>query len=119
MQPPLSRTFPELLRELAATAPQRCAVIDGDVTVTYAALAQRALAVTNALKAAGVQRGDRVGVLLSNRIEWLEIFFGASAAGAVAVPISTWSKPAELEFILNDGGVSVLFAMPSSGKEDF
>lgn len=119
MQPPTSRTFPELLRELAAVAPDRCAVIDGAVSVTYAGLAQRAHLVTNALRAAGVKRGDRVGVLLSNRIEWLEIFFGASAAGAVVVPISTWSKPAELEFILSDGGVSVLFAMPSSGKEDF
>ena len=119
MQPPTSRTFPELLRELAAVAPDRCAVIDGAVSVTYASLAQRAHLVTNALKGAGVKRGDRVGVLLSNRIEWLEIFFGASAAGAVVVPISTWSKPAELEFILSDGGVSVLFAMPSSGKEDF
>jgi fatty-acyl-CoA synthase len=119
MQPPISRTFAELLREQAATAPERCAVIDGDLSVTYADLAQRARLITNALRAAGVQRGDRVGVLLSNRIEWLEIFFGASAAGAIVVPISTWSKPAELEFILGDGDVSVLFAMPSSGKEDF
>jgi len=119
MQPPLNRTFPELLRELAATAPDRCAVIDGATVVSYAGLANRAGEVANALRAAGVQRGDRVGLLLSNRIEWLEIFFGASAAGAVVVPISTWSKPAELEFILGDGNVSVLFAMPSSGKEDF
>jgi fatty-acyl-CoA synthase len=94
MQPPISRTFAELLREQAATAPERCAVIDGDLSVTYAELAQRARLITSALRAAGVQRGDRVGVLLSNRIEWLEIFFGASAAGSIVVPISTWSKPA-------------------------
>ncbi|WP_298165167.1 class I adenylate-forming enzyme family protein [Novosphingobium sp.] len=119
MQPPISRTFPELLRELAATEPERCAVIDGDVPVTYAGLAQRARLITNALRAAGVQRGERIGVLLSNRIEWLEIFLGASAAGAVVVPISTWSKPAELAFILGDAHISALFAMPSSGKEDF
>ncbi len=119
MQPPTNRTFPDLLSELATTAPERCAVIDGDLSVTYADLAQRARLVANALGAVGVRRGDRIGVLLSNRIEWLEILFGASAVGAVVVPISTWSKPAELEFILGDGDVSLLFAMPSSGKEDF
>ena len=119
MRTPLSRTFPDLLSELVATAGDRTAVIDGAAAVSYAELAQRARRVTSALRGAGVRRGDRVGVLLSNRIEWLEIFFGASAAGAVVVPISTWSKPAELEFILQDGAVSVLFAMPSAGKEDF
>ena len=119
MQPPLSRTFPDLLAEQAALAGDRIAVIDRGSETSYAALAKRAEQVAAGLRTAGLKRGDRIGVLLSNRIEWLEIFFGAGATGAVVVPISTWSKPAELEFILSDAEISMLFAMPSAGREDF
>ena len=119
MRPPLSRTFPELLAEQAALAGDRIAVIDRGRQYSYAALAERAGRLAAGLRAAGLKRGDRIGVLLGNRIEWLEIFFGATAAGAIVVPISTWSKPAELEFILNDAGVSMLFTMASAGSTDF
>ena len=119
MRAPFSRTFPDLLAEQVALAGDRIAVIDRGREYSYAALAERAGRLAAGLRAGGLKRGDRIGVLLSNRIEWLEIFFGASAAGAIVVPISTWSKPAELEFILDDAGVSLLFAMPSAGHEDF
>ena len=38
-----------------------------------------------------VRRGDRVAMLLNNRVEWLEVCIGAAAIGAVAAPFSTWS----------------------------
>ncbi len=119
MRAPFSRTFPDLLAEQAALAGNRIAVIDRGREYSYAQLDARANCLASGLRANGVKRGDRIGLLLTNRIEWLEIFFGATLAGAVVVPISTWSKPAELEFILNDAGVSLLFAMPSAGNEDF
>ena len=119
MRAPLSRIFPDLLAEQSADAGQRIAVIDRGIETSYAQLDARANSLAAGLRANGVKRGDRIGLLLTNRIEWLEIFFGATLAGAVVVPISTWSKPAELDFILDDAGVSLLFAMPSAGNEDF
>ena len=119
MHTPISRTFPDLLDEMATTAGNRIAVIDGANSYSYSELAVRARQVAHGLRAHGLQRGQRIGLLISNRVEWLEIFFGATAAGAVVVPISTWSKPAELEFILRDAEVSVLFVMPSAGSTDF
>lgn len=119
MSAPLSRTFPDLIAEQVALIGDRIAVIDRGKAYSYTDLAKRAGQLAAALSAGGIKRGDRIGILVSNRIEWLEIFFGASMAAAVVVPISTWSKPAELEFILNDAGISALFTLPSAGREDF
>lgn len=111
--------MPDLLLEQAALAGDRVAITDRESHYPYSVLADRAQQVARSLRANGFTRGDRVGVLLPNRIEWLEIFFGAAMIGATVVPISTWSKPAELEFILRDAGVAALFAIPAIGSEDF
>ena len=119
MTPPFSRTLPALLDEQALRSGENVAVISEGISTTYADLAHRAGQLASGLRARGVKRGDRVGLLASNRTQWLEIFFGALATGAVLVPISTWSTQAELEFILADSGVTTLFSVASVGKEDF
>src|SRR5206468_7176467 len=68
-----------------------------------------------ALQARGIGSGDRVGILVNNRLEWLEACFGIAALGAVAVPISTWSKPGELAFLLADSEIVALFAITRFG----
>ncbi|MBS0243481.1 MAG: acyl--CoA ligase, partial [Proteobacteria bacterium] len=60
-----------------------------------------------------------VGLLANNRIEWLEIFFAAAAIGATLVPLSTWSKPAELDFLLSDSAVECLFLVDAFGGQHF
>lgn len=119
MPAPFSRTLPDLLAEQALIGGDRAAVISEGVATNYADLARRARELAAGLRAQGVKRGDRVGLLASNRIEWLEICFGAMAVGAVLVPISTWSTQAELEFILADSDINTLFTVASVGKEDF
>ena len=91
MRAPFSRTAFELLSEQAAKAPERDAAVALEGAVSYGALQDRAGRVAAYLRAAGVRRGDRIGLLANNRIEWLEIFFGVAALGAVVVPFSTWS----------------------------
>ena len=119
MQPPFSRTVYELLVEQARRAPEALAAVTVSDSVTYADLARRAGQVAAALQARGIRRGDRVGLLLNNRIEWLEIFFGAAALGAVVVPFSTWSKRSELDFVLEDARVRCLFTLGRFGDQDF
>ena len=48
---------------------------------SFKSLLRRAGLVSGALQSRGVVRGDRVGLLCSNRAEWLEVCFGASATG--------------------------------------
>lgn len=119
MTPPFSRTLPALLEEQASKHGARAAVISTRGTIRYDMLARRAAQLAAGLRALGVRRGDRVGLIASNRPEWLEVCFGATGAGAVLVPVSTWSTPAELRHILADAGVTALFSMGASGKDDF
>ena len=119
MQAPFSRTMFELLLEQAGQRPMHPAVIAGNVTLSYADLAMRASSVAARLREVGVRRGDRIGLLGNNSPEWLEIFFGAAALGAVVAPFSTWSTAAELEFLLQDARVSTLFTMRSFGDHNF
>ena len=117
MQPPYSRTLFELLDEQAARA--GVAIICNGRETSYTALAGRARQAASVLKQHGIGRGDRVGLLMNNRTEWLEVAFGAWLLGAVATPFSTWSTRQELEFLLADSDVSVMVAMPKFAREDY
>lgn len=75
---------------------------------TYDELYARALAVAKALVGCGVGKGTRVGVLMTNRLEFLASVFGIGLAGGVATTISTFFTPAELEQVLGMSGISVL-----------
>ena len=92
MRAPYSRTMFDLLCEQAERYPDRVAVISDDALITYAQLQDGAARVAAGLRGLGLGRHDRVGLLLNNRTEWLEICFGTAAIGAVLVPFSTWSK---------------------------
>jgi fatty-acyl-CoA synthase len=112
-------TFFSLLRAQAERHGDRPAVISRGETTTYGALADAASRVAGALKARGIGRGGRVGVLAENRREWLEAVFGAAALGAVAVPLSTWSREAELDYLLGDAQLDALVATGDFGGQDF
>ena len=55
-----------------------------------------------ALIACGVGKDSRVGILMTNRPEWIAGVFGTALAGGVAVALSTFSTPPELEHLLRD-----------------
>ncbi len=119
MDAPFSRTLSDLLFEQAQRYPDRPAVIAGDRTVTYAQLARRAGCIAAGLRTLGVRRGDRVGLLINNRAEWLDAFFGASILGALTVAFSTWSRRDELAWMLADSGVRTLIALDRFGDQPF
>src|SRR4051812_41724556 len=117
MQPPFSRTLFELLHEQSRVG--GTAVISGEETLTYAQLADRARRAASVLRAHGVRRGHRVGLLINNRPEWLELAFGAWLLGAVATPFTTWCTRHELEYLIADSEVTALVALPQFGREDY
>lgn len=119
MNAPYSRTLADLLFEQAARYGSDPAVICGSRQVSYEGLAQNASRIAAGLHQRGIRRGDRVGLLMNNRLEWLEVFFGAAMIGAVVVAFSTWSKRGELEWLLGDADVRVLFMLDQFGEQDF
>ena len=86
---------------------------------TYADLWDRANAVARALIAAGVGKGTRVGILMTNRPEFLAATFGTALAGGVATTLSTFSTPAELDYLVGASGVSVLLLEAQILKKNF
>jgi fatty-acyl-CoA synthase len=119
MNPPYSRTLIELVREQAACSPQQIALVCPQGRFTYADLAARAARVAGAMSAIGIRSGDRVGLLMSNCVEWLDVCLGAGAVGAVTVPFSSWSTRAELAVLIKDSNLSLLVAAARIGDSNF
>lgn len=71
-----------------------------DRTYTRGELYDRALHVAGAIQRAGVQPGERVAIIIANRIEFLAVWLGASAAGVVALPLNTAMRGAVLTHML-------------------
>lgn len=75
---------------------------------SFIELHSRALRFASALAAQGVDRGDRIAVMLANGHEWPEVFFGIAARGAVCVPINVLLKATEVDHVIEDSDVRAL-----------
>jgi long-chain acyl-CoA synthetase len=76
--------------------------------VTHAEFAAQVAGVAKGLVAAGVQPGDRVGLLARTRYEWTVLDYGIWTAGAVVVPVYETSSPDQIAWILADSGARAL-----------
>lgn len=103
-------TAGEMLAAQARLQPQRIGARDLDREMTYSVWNERACRLANALLGLGLTKGDRVGVLAYNRIEWAEIYVAAAKAGLVAVPLNFRLVAAECRYILQDCAVSAVIA---------
>lgn len=79
--------------------------------ITYKELNLRANRMANGLKGLGVEKGDRVAIMLPNIPEFVYALLGTLKLGAVAVPFNTLYKGGEILHILKDSGAKVLFAL--------
>ncbi len=97
----------------ADAAPDRVAIRFEDAEISYGALRDRIRAAAAALGARyGVRPGDRIGFLGYNSPEFIVLLFACARSGAIMVPLNWRLAPPEHKFILDDAGVSVLFAEP-------
>lgn len=129
--PPLSKeaglgalTLPGFLAEAAEKHAPREAMCWKDDSGqvhrwTYTELLGESQRVARALLARGVGRGTRVGVLISNRPEWLFSMFGAAMAGAVTVAMNTFSTRQELAYQLSHADVELLIMEAGVASRDF
>jgi long-chain acyl-CoA synthetase len=101
-----------LLRDTVERHPGREALAEtgGGPRLTYQELWDRAARVAGGLRAAGVQRGDRVALRLGNGVDWVVAFFGAALAGAVVVPVNTRLTDADVDYVVSDSGAAYVVA---------
>ena len=100
MTPTTHRTIPELVADASERYGDLEALVDGDVTITYADLSGEVDRAARGLMALGVVHGDRVAIWAPNCWEWVVIALGTHVAGGVVVPINTRFKAAETEYVL-------------------
>jgi fatty-acyl-CoA synthase len=102
-------TFGRLLETAAASFGPRDAVIFPDARLSYERLRSRARGWAKAIMAMGVQPGQNVGILLTTRIEFIELLFGITMTGAIAVPVNARYQANELAFLVKDADLVALF----------
>jgi len=98
------------LQRAASVHPDRTAIIDGPRTFTYAAMAADVTRLANALKARGLQKGDRVAYLAPNSAEVLVGHFAVPLAGGVLVTLNTRLSAEEIAQIVEHSGAEFLLA---------
>jgi len=106
--PPAERTLAAMLRRGAERHGDRPLLTFGDATWSHRGLLRLVAARAQGLRAAGVAPGDRVALMLSNRIELLEAFLACGWLGAAAVPINTAAMGPQIGYLLKDSGARLL-----------
>ena len=101
--------------EAVAAAPR--AVVTGRLSWSELRAASREAA--KKLVLAGAGKGTRIGLLCTNRLEWLPIAFGALRVGAVLVPLSTLWKRDELAHALAHADVQLLVTLDRFLRHDY
>jgi fatty-acyl-CoA synthase len=97
------------LKSWSESAPEKVVLIFEGETLTYKDLNLRVNALANSMLAWGVERGDRVGTILRNCTEFLEIYFAAARIGAIFVPLNMRLALPELNRIISDSKIKLLF----------
>src|ERR1700727_2686303 len=98
----------DLLVRAAYMYPERLAVIDGERRLTYAQLGERSWRLADALRSAGLKKGDPVAALLFTSAPMLEAHFAVPAAGGVLVAVNNRLSGPEVGYILRHSGARYL-----------
>ena len=119
MTAPLPDNFPALVARAAREFGPSEAISDGDVSYSFAEVADLIDTASGALVASGVQQGDRVAVWAPNSWEWVIAAMAVFSSGAVLVPVNTRFKGREAAFVLNKSEVKLLFTVVGFLENDY
>ena len=106
-------TIPGVIAHRRHADPQVQALVSDDCSITYAELDDASLALACRLVRAGVTKGNRVGLLMPNGIEWATVALAVMRVGGVLVPLSTLLRPPELLAQLRGASVEHLITVRS------
>ncbi len=119
--PLLEQTIPDNLDATVARFGEREALVDVQrgIRWTYAEFADQVSRLARALVAAGVAKGDRVGVWSPNCAEWTVVQYATATIGAILVNINPSYRTHELEYVLKQAGISSVFIAESFKTSDY
>jgi long-chain acyl-CoA synthetase len=103
---------PPTLREVLQTGRfygERDFLVYEDERVSFESFWRASSAIAHALKSRGIEKGDRVAIVMRNLPEWAVAFYGAAVIGAIVTPLNAWWTGSELEYGLVDSGAKLAF----------
>ncbi|QUI34629.1 AMP-binding protein [Streptomyces alfalfae] len=119
--PLLGDTIGRNLDRAIASFPERDALVDvaAGTRWTYAEFGEAVARLARGFLGSGVAKGDRVGIWAVNCAEWVLVQYATARIGAIMVNINPAYRAHELDFVLNQSGVSVLVASQSHKSSDY
>ncbi len=119
--PLLEQTIPDNLDATVARFGEREALVDvaQGIRWTYAEFGAEVDRLARALLAAGVAKGDRVGIWAPNCAQWTVVQYATAKIGSILVNINPSYRTHELEFVLKQAGISHLFLAESFRSSNY
>lgn len=102
------RNFYEFVEHNAKNFPKHVAIFEENLKVRWKELKHKIDSLARYLELLGIKKGDNVAILLSNRTEFIVSLIAIGKIGAVAVPLNTFLKRAEIEYILADSEAKLI-----------
>ncbi|MFP3974627.1 MAG: long-chain-fatty-acid--CoA ligase [Dehalococcoidia bacterium] len=96
--------------------PEKEAFVYADRRISFREYNQRVNSLIHALQTSGVRKGDTIGVLSWNCLEYADIFGAAGKGGFIVAPFNVRSSASDLEYLIKDSGAKVLFVGAELGK---
>ncbi len=117
----LEQTIGDNLDATVARVPDRDALVDraAGIRMTYAELGAEVDRLARGLVAAGIEKGDRVGIWAPNRIEWVLTQYATAKVGAILVTINPAYRSHELGYVLRQAGIRMVVLAPSFKTSDY
>jgi acyl-CoA synthetase (AMP-forming)/AMP-acid ligase II len=98
----------QMVAEAAARHPDGEALVAGDRRMTWTEVVEQSSRVAAGLQKLGLRAGDRIAMLLGNRIEFVLTMYGAARLGVITVVLSTRQQKPEIAYVLNDSGAKLI-----------
>jgi fatty-acyl-CoA synthase len=111
--------FGALPAEAAARWPDKIAVHFKGADHSFAELSEAVDGVARGLMALGIERGDKVALLITNRPEFIVAVYAVFKIGAVAVPLNTRYREKDLAYVVGFSECKLLIAVDGSGPVDY
>ncbi|MEU6086542.1 long-chain fatty acid--CoA ligase [Streptomyces sp. NPDC047085] len=105
-----------ILAENAKRRPEKTALVEGDLRLSFAEVWRKALAQAGALTGLGVGPGDRVALMAPNTAEFPVAYYAIAAAGGVVVPVHLLLSPPEVEHVLKESDATLLLVHPAQAE---
>jgi len=120
-EPLLGETIGHNLQRTIERVPHAEALVSvhQSLRYTYAELGAAVDRLAGGMLAAGLRRGDRVGVWSPNRVEWALVQYATAKLGVILVNINPAYRTSELQYALGQSGCRMLFASPECKGSDF